>query len=70
MGYVCGNHPSATPEQTQRLRAMLAGHRKAFAFTMSELTGYQGPLGPVAISLVHNHPIWEPSRRLSPLEQK
>jgi hypothetical protein len=70
LGYVLGNHPGATPEELQRFKAMLTENRPSFALSLEELTGYSGPLGPVHIRLVHNHLVWEPERRNSPLEQE
>lgn len=70
MGYVFGNHPSVAAEEATQFRDMVEQERDAFAFSLAELTGYNGPCGPVEIKLVHDQPLWEAARRQSPLEKE
>ena len=50
--WILGNHPAATPQQLQQLTEMLQQERAAFAYSMSDLPGYTGLLGPIH-SFIH-----------------
>ena len=63
-----GNHPAATKQQQQRLKAMLVRNRQAFAYSMQELPGYQGER--VSVQLVHDKPIISKPRQYSKLEEQ
>ena len=55
-------------EQKQRLRATVLSMRHCFAYSMADLTGYTGPLGPASIEMLTDKPVWEPPRSLAPKE--
>jgi hypothetical protein len=60
--WILGNHPEATPEQMARLVAMLENNKGAFAYKLSDVTGYTG--GEVGFKLIDpNKRMWSPQRR-------
>jgi hypothetical protein len=61
-----GNHPAMTEEQLQQLKAMLIRTKQAFAYSMAELPGYNGPQ--VSMQLVHDRPIISKPRTYSQQE--
>jgi hypothetical protein len=65
--WVIGNHPEATPGQLQKLEEMLKNRRGAFAYSLSELPGYQGP--PVEFKLMDpTKRMWCPARHYTDKE--
>jgi hypothetical protein len=63
-----GNHPDATAEQQEQLKAMLLRNKQAFAYSMNELPGYQGER--VSVQMVHDKPIISKPRQYSKLEEQ
>jgi hypothetical protein len=57
-----------TPEQKQQLRDMLLEEKGAFAYSMSDLVGYCGDLGPAVLKIKNEKRIWSNDRNFSPLE--
>lgn len=49
---------------------MLQQERGAFAYSMSDLPGYSGPLGPAHFVLKEDKAMWQPARRYSDEEYK
>ena len=69
-GWIMGNHPDMSPEETEALRATIAAHKGDFAYDLSQLGTYCGEVGPFRISLKHDDPIRTPPRRHSFLENQ
>ena len=67
-GWSYGNHPEATAEQLADLKQTVRGSKDAFAFSLKDMPGYHGDLGPADITVTTQSPIWTPPRRFSPLE--
>lgn len=67
---VYGDHPKLTAARKARLKEVLLQERGAFAYSLSDLPGYSGELGPVHIRLKHDKPIWMPERKHSPIEKQ
>jgi len=67
-GWTYGNHPGFTAEQQQQLKDIVVQHKDAFAYSMSDLTGYRGLDGPFHIELDTDKPIFCKPRRYSVLE--
>lgn len=44
---------------------MLKSEKAGFAYSMHDLPGYSGPLGPAHFTLVEDKPMWQPPRRYS-----
>ena len=62
--WILGNHPESTPEQRQRLRAVLAKHQhSSFAYSLKDLVPYTGPLGPARFELKEDKAMWQPQRQ-------
>ena len=66
--WILGNHPEATPQQLQQLTTVLENNKGAFAYSMSDLPAYVGPLGPAHFELKEDKPMWSPQRRYTPEE--
>ena len=54
--WILGNHPEATAEQMSRMVQMLQRNKEAFAYNLSEVTGYLGD--PVDFTLI------DPNKRM------
>jgi hypothetical protein len=50
--WVFGSHPLQTPEQAVRFKTMLLAHRSCFAYSMDDLPGYNGSVGPLTLPLL------------------
>ncbi|KAF6249762.1 hypothetical protein COO60DRAFT_1579417, partial [Scenedesmus sp. NREL 46B-D3] len=68
--WIYGNHPDMTPEQKQQLRDMLLEEKGAFAYSMTDLVGYCGDLGPAKLYMKNDKSIWSNDRNFSPLEKQ
>ncbi len=51
-GWDFGNNPLQTPEQAVRFKYMLLAHRSCFAYSMDDLPGYNGSVGPLTLPLL------------------
>ena len=68
-GWTWGHHSELTPELQAKLEHAVRSRKHAFAYSMKELPGYTGDMGPFSIELVHDKPIFARPRRYSPLEK-
>jgi hypothetical protein len=66
-GWMVDQHPEASLESQQQLRAMLREQKAAFAYSAAELTGYAGEHPPFRLDLSSEEPIRTPRRLLAPL---
>lgn len=66
--WIMGNHPDATPEQLQRLEQLLQEQHGAFAYSMADIPGYSGPLGPAHFQLKEDKPMYTPPRKYTDVE--
>jgi hypothetical protein len=66
-GWMVDQHPEASFESQQQLRAMLREQKAAFAYSAAELTGYAGEHPPFRLDLTSEEPIRTPRRLLAPL---
>ena len=69
-GYCWGEHPDITPEQFAELKAVVIKHASAFAHSVKDMPGYNGPCGPFEIQLTTTDSIFTRPRRRSPLEME
>ena len=69
-GWLYGNHRGFNASQQAELHRRVHALRRCFAFELSDLTGYSGPLGDFRIRLTHDNPVHEGPRRLSPMESE
>jgi len=70
LGVIWGNHPDATPAELDQLRDIIMQHKNsAFAYQVSDLGNYSGPVGPFRIDLKHEQPMIAARRKKSTLEQ-
>jgi len=69
-GWIWGNHPAYTDDEQQELRETVKSLKHTFAYSLRDMPGYSGPLGPVELKLTHNRPLVTPARRYSPLEEE
>ena len=67
-GYCWGEHPDVTPKELASLKAVVVKHVAAFAHSVKDLPGYNGPCGPFEILLNTTDSIFTRPRRRSPLE--
>jgi hypothetical protein len=70
-GWIYGHHPLASPDCQEQFKTMLLARRgTAFAYSLAELPGYSGHMGPMRIKLKENYTgkLFSPPRRYSPLE--
>jgi hypothetical protein len=70
-GWIYGHHPLATADCQQQFKDMLVARRStAFAYSLAELPGYSGHMGPMRIKLRDGYAgkLFSPPRRYSPLE--
>ena len=64
-----GKHPDTTPGQRAQLRAMLARHKTAFAYSLADLVGYHGAAGPMTIIPLSAKRAFTRPRLLSPIKK-
>lgn len=71
-GWVIGNHPAFSAQQIDELKDTLAGLKHCFAYSLSDLPGYSGSLGPYRIPLLvdENTHIFSKPRPKSILEKE
>jgi hypothetical protein len=67
-GWVFGNHPRQTPEQARLFKDMLVAHRHCFAYSMEDLPGYNGSVGPLTFPLLSTGDIVRRPRRHDAVE--
>jgi hypothetical protein len=67
--WIYGNHPDMTSAQKEQLKQMLIEEREAFAYSLDDLVGYSGDLGPVVLHMINDKPVWSSDRNFSPLEK-
>ncbi len=67
-GWVYGNHPAATKEQHAHFQEFLVTQKPCFAYSMEDLPGYNGPVGPLTLPLLVETDIVKRSRRFSAKE--
>ncbi len=61
--WILGNHPDATQGEMAQLVDVLQQERAAFAYSMSDLPGYTGALGPAHFELKEDKTMWQPPRQ-------
>ena len=62
-GYCWGEHPDVTPHELEQLKAVVVKHSAAFAHSVKDLPGYNGPHGPFEIQLNTTGSIFTRPRR-------
>jgi hypothetical protein len=67
-GWVFGNHPRQTTEQARLFMEMLVSHRHCLAYTMEDLPGYSGFVGPLTLPLLTTGDIVRRPRHHSAME--
>jgi len=67
-GVIWGNHPDATAEQLEKLKAAVIACKGAFAYSLEDMPGYKGE--PVSIKLDTDQPVFSKARRYSKLEEE
>mgnify|MGYP001810788785 CR=1 FL=1 len=60
---ILGNHPAATEAEQHRLLQILGDLRQAFAYSLKDLPGYSGVLGPAHFDLKEDKPMWQAPRQ-------
>lgn len=60
---ILGNHPAATATEQQQLLEILREQRGAFAYSLQDLPGYSGVLGPAHFDLKEDKPMWQSPRQ-------
>jgi site-specific DNA-cytosine methylase len=68
-GWIYGHHPGFTAAQQRKLEEVITARRHCFAYSMADLPGYTGGMGPFEISLDTDQPVFLSPRRQSPLEK-
>jgi hypothetical protein len=71
-GWIMGHHPDATDGDRDRFQAMLLKNQRSFAYSLSDLVGYSGHMGPMRIQLkpgTDTTKLFSPKRRYSPHEE-
>ena len=67
--YIWGGHPDMSTDEWSDFQAMVKAHQSAFAYSMQDLTGYNGVAGPYTIKLKDGvHSVFRPTRRYSAVE--
>ena len=61
--WILGNHPDATEQELRQLAEVLVRCKGAFAYSLSELPAYVGPLGPAHFELKVDKDVRCPPRR-------
>ena len=64
-GWIYGNHPKATEKQHAHFHDTLVSLKHCFAYSMAELPGYNGLVGPLKLPLLVDTDIVKRSRRFS-----
>ena len=70
-GWIIGHHPLGTPAGHEKLQAALLQHQQVFVYSLEDLTGYCGHMGPMHIKLKPNvdvEKMFSKPRRYSPHE--
>jgi hypothetical protein len=57
-GCTWGSHDDLAVEQPAERRAAVHGSKGAFAFSLWDMSGYHGELGPVQLKVAHDDPVW------------
>ena len=60
---ILGNHPAATEAEQHRLLQILGDLRQTFAYSLKDLPGYSGVLGPAHFDLKEDKPMWQAPRQ-------
>jgi hypothetical protein len=68
--WIYGNHPDMTPAQKEQLKQTLIEEKGAFAYSLDDLVGYCGDLGPAELHMKNEKPVWSSDRNFSPLEKQ
>ena len=71
-GWIMGHHPKATSGGPARFQSMLLKHHSSFAYSLKDMVGYSGHMGPMRIQLKPNTDttkLFSPKRRYSPHEE-
>jgi len=70
MQVLWGNHPDVSQQAYQQLQAAVRERKHCFAYTLGDMPGYNGELGPVDVVLINpNATMHAKPRRYSPLER-
>jgi hypothetical protein len=71
-GWVIGNHPAFSAQQLDELKSNLANLKHCFAYSLNDLPGYSGSLGPYRVPLLvdENTHIFSKPRPKSVLEKE
>lgn len=67
-GWTWGNHPEVSPEQQAQLKEVVVRNKTSFAYSVADLPGYSGEVGPFRLSLTTDEAIVSRPRRYSPIE--
>jgi hypothetical protein len=59
-----------TPAQKEQLKQTLIEEKGAFAYSLDDLVGYCGDLGPAELHMKNEKPVWSSDRNFSPLEKQ
>ena len=69
-GWTWGGSPELNKEQQAMLEECVRSRKQVFAYSMKDLPGYTGDMGPFRIELDTKDPIFSKPRRYSPLERE
>ena len=69
-GWLWGNHPGFSHEHMACVRKAVTRNKRAFAYSVADLPGYHGDVGPMRIQLDDHAPVFTPPRRYSVPEQQ
>lgn len=69
-GWCWGNHPDASVSDYNAFKRAVIECKPAFAYSMTDLTGYKGSLGDADIEMLSTDKIWSSPRRYSSLEME
>ena len=70
-GWIWGHAVAMSPERMAELQTVVRQRKHtAFAYSMEELPGYSGDLGPFRLELTTDKPVVQAPRRYSPKEQE
>ena len=65
-----GKHYLTTPAQRQQLKELCMRYKdRVFAYSMNDLSGYTGDMGPFEIKVISNKPVFSRPRKQSQLEK-
>jgi hypothetical protein len=71
-GWIMGHHPESSDTGRARFQSMLLKHHSSFAYSLKDMVGYSGHMGPMRIQLkpgTDTTKLFSPKRRYSPHEQ-